>query len=208
MRGPSHTGSGLASGAQGGQAEHPSRTKTKAEVIEENLNLLGVLPDGEVARLLHVSARTIIKHRMQRGIPAFAGNRTPPRPRNGLRSHVQQLHDLVGVVPDRVIAEMLNLTDATVRNYRIRHQIPAAGHKTEEEVRAVLRRAAVGAEGAAPSAAGARDAWQIAFADGRSCVFLAADVDAALEEARAFVGGLTTVQAITRVGVLLPGAAV
>jgi hypothetical protein len=68
----------------GDESPAPGRRGRKERVLDEHRELLGQLPDAEVARRTGASLRTVANYRKKRGIAAYAG----PRPRQGAASAV------------------------------------------------------------------------------------------------------------------------
>lgn len=120
-------------------ASHPPdtgvRPGSKDAQIETYGSLLGHVPDSEVARLADVSVRTIASYRARHRIPGYDG----PRRRHagggpGRESLVEAYDDLLGRVPDRVVAELAGMSLGAVRNFRIKNDIEPAGRISPEEI--------------------------------------------------------------------------
>jgi len=108
------------------------RPGSKDELIAKHAEALGNLPDAEVARLANVSIRTVASFRARHNIPGYRGPRRMVGPA-GRKSRIDPFVDLLGKVPDRVVAEKAGVSLNAVRNYRVKRGIPAAG-RTETPV--------------------------------------------------------------------------
>jgi hypothetical protein len=115
------------------------RIGSKDQRVESAFELLGNLPDAEIARRVNVSIRTVASYRSRHGIPGYDGPRRRPEPRDGRRSRLEELHDLLGQVPDRIIADQAAMSLGAVRNYRLKHDIEAVGRMSPREIEASLR---------------------------------------------------------------------
>jgi hypothetical protein len=115
--------------------------------IEQVVSLLGTEPDGTVARRAGVARKTIVEYRKANGIPAYKGDAAagPPNPRRiqqapadraadgsaapataPLRgSRLDTFADIIGVLPDREVAERAGVSAENVRMYRARRGIAA-----------------------------------------------------------------------------------
>lgn len=198
-----------APGAVAASADSPARRPgSKDNAIERHLHLLGMIPDAEVAKLAGVSVRTIASYRARNRIEGYRGPRRRPAPRGGRQSKLDNYRAMLGVVPDRVVAEEAAMSLGAVRNYRIKHNIPASGRKSHIEV-AALRAQSSPAQPSTglPAAHGDRRAWRLTVAteDGPiSRVVLAADlVEVATIVTRASAGLGGAVTAIDLLGDLL-----
>lgn len=102
-----------------------SSTTQRLEVVAQ---LLGTLPDLEVARKVGVSASAVGRFRRARGIPAYDGYKfgvrevAPDAPRR--RSRLEPYRQLLGKVPDQEVATLAGVTPEGVRIYRKRKGIP------------------------------------------------------------------------------------
>lgn len=103
-----------------------ARPGSKDNQIEPFVHLLGNRPDSEVAEQANVSVRTIASYRSRMGIPGYTGPRKRRGPGPGRKSKIDAFADMLGQVPDRVIAEQAGVTLNAVRNYRAKRGIPAA----------------------------------------------------------------------------------
>lgn len=111
------------------ESEHTPRPRpgSKDSQILENYELLGAVPDAEVARRAGVSVRTIASFRARHNIPGYTGPRRTSSQRGPRLSKIDPYADLLGKVPDRVVAERAGVSLNAVRNYRVKRGIPAAG---------------------------------------------------------------------------------
>lgn len=104
-----------------------ARPGSKDSQILDNYELLGSVPDAEVARRAGVSVRTIASFRARHNIPGYTGPRRTASQRGPRLSKIDPYADLLGKVPDRVVAERAGVSLNAVRNYRVKRGIPAAG---------------------------------------------------------------------------------
>ena len=181
----------------------PGSKDTKIEPFRE---LLGQVPDSEVAKQAGVSVRTIASFRSRNQIGGYRGRSAPKKQRKRRKSKIDPFAELVGKVPDRVVAEKAGVTLNAVRNYRASRGIPSSRQRTKE-----LREAAT-AQVASVAAAIAHDpsrglmtsggyAWRVRFAAGNEGVVTAAN---ALDAARvAMSSGNGDVTGLDRLGTLL-----
>jgi hypothetical protein len=103
------------------------RPGSKDGLITEHMDLLGKVPDAEIASLAGVSMRTVASFRARHGVPGYRGPRRPAGKRTQRRSRVDPFAELLGNVPDRVVAEKAGVSLNAVRNYRNKRGIAAAG---------------------------------------------------------------------------------
>lgn len=204
-------GDQLGSAGRGGEAKVPegalqARGRSKDAQLWSHRDRMGVVPDSEIAILAGVSVRTVANYRTLCGIPGYTGPRRPPRPRNGKRSLLDDLHGLMGVIPDRSIAELSGMSLGAVRNYRVKNEIPPSGARSAEEVEAAIAawraHEASGRPAEAP-AAGGRSAWQVRVAGGACGIVVAADAREAMELAVQVAGAVERVLGVERVGSVL-----
>lgn len=114
--------------AEGGSDEQPRpRPSSKDQSILDQFELLGEVPDAEVARRAGVSVRTIASFRARHRIPGYSGPRRTANMRGPRQSKIDPFSDLLGKVPDRVVAERAGVSLNAVRNYRVKRGISAAG---------------------------------------------------------------------------------
>ena len=102
------------------------RPGSKDGQIAAFAEMLGQVPDHEIAKKAGVSLRTVAAYRARNDIPGFRGKRTR-RKKPGPKSKVEPYADIVGTVPDRVVAEKAGVTVNAVRNWRRLRGISAAG---------------------------------------------------------------------------------
>ncbi len=110
-----------------GEANVSARPGSKDSQILPFQDLLGSVPDAEVADRAGVSVRTIASFRSRNGISGYTGPRRRRRAGGGRRSKIDAFAHLLGQVPDRVVAEKAGVTLNAVRNYRAKRGIQAAG---------------------------------------------------------------------------------
>jgi hypothetical protein len=115
------------------------RSGSKDDQIEKLFHLLGKVPDSEVARLADVSVRTIASYRARNGIDGYKGPRRRPAPRGRRASKLEDFRHMLGKLPDRVVAEEAGMSLGAVRNFRVKHDIPAAGRMPRSEIDVMLR---------------------------------------------------------------------
>ncbi|MCB9688913.1 MAG: hypothetical protein H6738_16080 [Alphaproteobacteria bacterium] len=105
-----------------------SRPHSKDDALLPYRDQLGQVPDSEIAGLAGVSVRTVASFRARNDIAGYAG---PPRRRAdpGVRSsRIDAFEDLVGSVPDQVVATKAGVSVNAVRNWRIKRGITAHAH--------------------------------------------------------------------------------
>ncbi len=102
------------------------RPGSKDQQITRFLDLLGEVPDAEVARKAGVSVRTIASYRARHAIGAYTGPRRNSRGTGRRQSKIDPYRELLGQVPDRVVAEKASVSLNAVRNYRVKYGIAAA----------------------------------------------------------------------------------
>lgn len=129
------------------------RAANTARKIEPYVDMLGTVPDSEIASLAGLSAQTVARFRRDRGVDAFRGRggdkaevvevteAAAPAPaeesgggKRGGRSKVAPFADQLGVLSDAEIADKAGVTVNAVRNYRNRKGIPAPSRAAEPEV--------------------------------------------------------------------------
>ena len=100
----------------------------KRSILEDHLDIVGTLPDAEVATRVGVTAENVRAFRNRRKIPAGwrvrkakQGPSTTTRRRR--RSRLDPFHSELGLVPDQDIAEKAGVSLSNVRQYRYRHGI-------------------------------------------------------------------------------------
>ena len=103
-----------------------SKSGSKSHLVEEHKELLGKVPDAEVAQLANVSTRTVAAYRARNKIPGYDRWADPQRERKQRRgSRIDPFRDLVGVEPDAEVAKKAGVSPQAVRNYRSKNKIPA-----------------------------------------------------------------------------------
>ena len=181
------------------------RPGSKDFLIHQHRALLGNVPDAEVATEAGVSVRTVASFRARHKIPPYRGPRRAAAPRVR-QSKIDPFADLVGSVPDRMIAKKAGVSLNAVRHYRAKRRIAAVG-RVSEEVAVPATAPITEAVEVAPECT--QHAWGVTIAKGGSelsRVVLAADVVAAAELARRAVSATLsggTVTGLRRIGELL-----
>jgi hypothetical protein len=105
-----------------------ARPGSKDHRILPHAHLLGSVPDADVADKAGVSVRTIASFRARNIISGYKGpRRRRTAARTGRGSKVDAYVQLLGKVPDRVVAEQAGVSLNAVRAYRTRMGISAAG---------------------------------------------------------------------------------
>jgi transcriptional regulator with XRE-family HTH domain len=115
------------------------RNGSKDGNIEQFFHLLGRVPDSEVARLAEVSVRTVASYRSRNDINGYKGPRRRPAPRGRRESKLEDFKEMLGKLPDRVVADEAGMSLGAVRNYRIKHDIEPAGRMRKSEIARLLR---------------------------------------------------------------------
>lgn len=170
------------------------RGGSKDALIAHHAGALGQLPDAEVARRAGVSVRTVASFRARHNIPGYRGPRRSPRARAARRSRLDPLAELLGTVPDRVVADRAGVSLNAVRNYRVKRGIAAAARERAREEGAV-ENPAIESSATPRVAAGVdgRQAWRVTWrtSEGeRHGVLVARDLIEAAEMAtKARLGG-------------------
>lgn len=167
------------------------RPGSKDALIVRHISKLGIRPDAEVAREAGVSVRTIASFRARHGIGGYKGPRRTDGAGSRRRSRIDPFANLLGVVPDRVVAERAGVSLNAVRNYRVKRNIPAArrgGTSTAAQPAQSMPAAAAAPtpELFAPKADGGVSAWRAVWlrAAGKSDgVILAGDMAEAVAHA-------------------------
>ncbi len=101
------------------------RPGSKDDLILQHIDKVSTRPDRDIAESIGVSVRTLASFRARHNIAPYKGPRTS-RKAGGRRSKIDPHRDILGTVPDRVVAEKAGVTLNAVRNYRVKHGIPAA----------------------------------------------------------------------------------
>lgn len=103
-----------------------SEVRDSKPLTQQEIDLVGTMPDGVIAEKLNITTRRVKAIRSLFGIP--------PYQREIEKSVVYSAMDRLGKVPDGQVAQELRLSLSTVRNFRTKHQIKAyvqtnRGHK-------------------------------------------------------------------------------
>ncbi|MEZ4319704.1 MAG: hypothetical protein R3F61_19465 [Myxococcota bacterium] len=109
-----------------------TRPGSKDDRIEPYREMLGSVPDSDVAKKAGVSVRTIASFRSRNQISGYKGRATPRKERKPRRSRIDPFAELVGKVPDRVVAEKAGVTLNAVRNYRAARGITSSRQRSRE----------------------------------------------------------------------------
>jgi hypothetical protein len=117
-----------------------SRGGCKDDRLDALRDLLGQIPDADIARRADVSVRTVASFRAKHHIPGFRGVRRSPLPRGHDASRLDRWQDLVGQVPDHIVAGRAGMSLGAVRNFRIKHGIEACGRMTSAAIDDALAR--------------------------------------------------------------------
>jgi transposase len=161
-------------GATDGDAPPRPRPGSKDHLIHAHWDILGNVPDAEVAREAGVSVRTVASFRARHNVPGYTGPRRSARSQKRRPSKIDAFAHLLGTVPDRVVAQQAGVSLNAVRNYRNKRGISAAPRER-------------GAEASAPVSAGGSHAWRVTLRQGGAevvRVVVAADIGEALSLAR------------------------
>jgi hypothetical protein len=114
--------------AEAAPSREPGRRVSRIDAFRD---LVGVLPDAEVAARAGVTTSGVLQYRQRHGIPAagrkveapdaqsVAGRPRPP-------SRIEPFHHLVGVLSDGEVAAQAGVTANAVQMYRRKRGIPAA----------------------------------------------------------------------------------
>ena len=120
--------------------EHGSVRKRRKSKLDPHLDKLGELPDKEIAELAGVTPENVRAHRNRRGIPArwrgegdrLPGDGTPvsapAAPKRATKLRKGKLTPYlaeIGILEDAAVAKKAGTTAGNVRNFRMRHGIPA-----------------------------------------------------------------------------------
>jgi len=160
------------------------------------LDELGKVPDADIAERAGVSVRTVASFRSRHEISGYSGPRRSRGGRKPRTSKIDPFRDLLGTVPDRVVAEKAGVSLNAVRNYRVKHGIAAAGRGRPKAGTVPPPAASASAPVATPSSA---VAWQVSLLSGETVAVLAADLVEAAEKAKR-VGAVAEIR---RVGVVV-----
>lgn len=156
----------------------PPRPGSKDHLLVPHWDLLGTVPDADVAREAGVSVRTVASYRARHDIPGYSGPRRASKGSRKRPSKIDAYSHLVGKVPDRVVAQEARVSTNAVRNYRYKHGIPAVPRERSTERPDALE-------------SGQTQAWRVVLeVDGeeRVRVVLAEDLEGAVARCRPVAG--------------------
>jgi hypothetical protein len=160
------------------------RPGSKDALISAHADQLGRVPDAEIAKRAGVSVRTIASYRARNDIAGYRGPRRSSGKKTHRRSRIDPFAELLGQVPDRVVAEKAGVSLNAVRNYRVKLGISAAGRARSP--RPVMSLTAEQTGGLAW-----RVTWRRSDGSEGHAVLLAADlVEAARQAQAANLGGV------------------
>lgn len=221
--------SAVKSAAAAASAQRPG---SKDELFNANRDLLGTLPDRQVAERLGVSMRTVAGYRARFNIPGFSGNWAEVEGAPKRTSKLDAYQHLVGTMSDRALAEMTGVSLNASRNYRIRIGVSPHGQRGPSAPRdgasaraasaqaasaraasaqaastpaAVASAPAAAKPSAAPVVAGGSTAWSVAVDHNGTAsewIVVATSIAAAAAQAER-IGG--TVQTLSRIGPVFGG---
>lgn len=109
-----------------------ARPGSKDTRILPYARMLGQVPDSDVARKAGVSVRTIASFRARNNVGGYKGPRKRGADRAPRKSRIDAFAHLVGQHPDRIVAEKAGVSLNAVRNWRMRHGVPASGRAGSE----------------------------------------------------------------------------
>jgi hypothetical protein len=109
-----------------------ARPGSKDTRILPYARMLGQVPDSDVARKAGVSVRTIASFRARNNVGGYKGPRKRGADRAPRKSRIDAFAHLVGQHPDRIVAEKAGVSLNAVRNWRMRHGVPASGRSGPE----------------------------------------------------------------------------
>jgi len=157
------------------------------------LDELGKVPDADIAERAGVSVRTVASFRSRHQIAGYSGPRRARGERKRRSSRIDPFAELLGTVPDRVVAEKAGVSLNAVRNYRVKHGIAAAGRGRPK--------AGTVPQPGAVAAVEASTAWQVTLASGDVLAVIAPE----LVQAADMASRLGVVTEIRRVGPVVRG---
>jgi hypothetical protein len=164
------------------------RPGSKDAKITPYLELLGTVPDSEVARKANVSVRTIASFRARHGVTGYKGPRKRGADRAPRKSRIDAFAHLVGLHPDRVVAEKAGVSLNAVRNWRMRHGVAASGRADAARELSPVR---------SEPGEGGRGAWKISSDETVKVVVAPSLAEAAVLAQRAGIG---TIRALEWIG--------
>ena len=173
-----------------------ARPGSKDAQIDAHKDLLGTVPDRVVAKKAGVSLRTVAAYRARMGIAGYKG----PRKKGSRtrKSKIDPFAQLVGTVPDRIVAEKAGVSVNAVRNWRRVRGVAAVGRGRPPATAQVAAQAIADAPIAAVPSSGSI-AWKITLAAAASGVVVGSDLLDAAQKAQ-LVGEVT---AMERIGAVL-----
>lgn len=175
--------------------EAGARPGSKDAQIEAHKDLLGEVPDRVVADKAGVSLRTVAAYRARMGIAGYKGpRRSSSRKR---KSKIDPFAEIVGTVPDRVVADKAGVSVNAVRNWRRVRGVPAMGRGRPPGGDAGQAEALAGS--IRLNAVGSTIAWKVTLGSGVSGVVVGQDLLDAAKKAQ-LVGEVT---AMERIGAVL-----
>lgn len=166
----------------------PPASGRKAHPLAAYAGRLGTVADSVIAQEAGVSVRSVAAYRARHRIPSLITPfGTPVGEAPARRSRIDPYADLLGTVPDRVVAQQAGVSLNAVRNYRVKKKIPAAGRGRPRTgtvpapgaTPAPTARVEVAAPPAPPAPAAAptpkpasvgRTAWAVELADGETAI--------------------------------------
>jgi hypothetical protein len=128
---PPEPGEVMEGGARASSNITEARPGSKDTRILPYLEILGRVPDSEVAKKAGVSVRTIASFRARNQVEGYKGPRKRGADRAPRKSRIDAFSHLVGQFPDRVVAEQAGVSLNAVRNWRMRHGVAAGGRGGE-----------------------------------------------------------------------------
>lgn len=158
----------------------PPRPGSKDHLLIPHWDLLGAVPDADVAREAGVSVRTVASYRARHEISGYSGPRRTSKGSRRRPSKIDAVAHLVGKVPDRVVAQEAGVSTNAVRNYRYKHGIPAVPRERTVDVERTLSSA-----GTTPRSG--TQAWKVTLDHGgeqQVRVVLADDMEGAVDQSR------------------------
>ena len=156
---------------------------SKRHLIEPFVELLGQRPDHEIAEQAGVSQRTIANYRARLGIPGYRGVKKRGKDRKPRASKIDPFQELLGQVPDRVVAERAGVSLNAVRNYRVKRGIPARGRGRPPAGTVPPPGQAASLPVTAPATPTGNLAWKVVLASGQVVVVAAESLHAAAARA-------------------------
>lgn len=173
-----------------------ARPGSKDAQIEAHKDLLGTVPDRVVAEKAGVSLRTVAAYRARHDIDGYKG----PRKSSGRKrkSKIDPFADIVGTVPDRVVAEQAGVSVNAVRNWRRNRGVPAVGRGRPPATSTATPSAST-SDAIRVTVAGGDVAWKVTLGSGRSGVVVGQDLMDAAQKAQR-VGDVTSME---RIGAVL-----